>query len=129
MAICDQSVPAVCVWLAQVRGFLLTGVAFTATLAAVAGPVLAADVTTYTYDEARTGAFNVGRLTSVTEGGVTIRMDYDANGNIIRKTWEIAGQTYQHTFSYAQNGQVIQKTFAGVTPSSVTSGAATTGAQ
>lgn len=60
--------------------------AFLAVLQAFTGCVAAAAdapvVTTYTYDEARSGAFNTGRLTSITE-----------NGSPIRKAREISSQT------------------------------------
>jgi hypothetical protein len=95
--------------------------AFLAVLQAFAGGVAAAAdgpvVTTYTYDEARSGAFNTGRLSSNTENGITIRTDHDAAGNIIRKEWSASWSTLtsEHHFSYAPSGHVIQRTFSGAT--------------
>ena len=98
--------------------------AFTGCAAAAAdGP----PVTTYTYDEARSGAFNTGRLTSITEDGITIRMDYDANGSTIRKAWASSGQTWEHGFSYAPSGHLIQRTFSGATATGSPSSTAAVG--
>ncbi|WP_420336453.1 RHS repeat domain-containing protein [Roseibium sp.] len=73
---------------------------------------IAADVTSYTYDEDRTGAFNVGRLTSLSNASATIRYDHDENGNVVSQRWEVDGQTYTHTFTYAPNGQLLHRSFA-----------------
>lgn len=73
---------------------------------------IAADVTSYTYDEDRTGAFNVGRLTSLSNASATIRYDHDENGNVVSQRWEVDGQTYTHTFTYAPNGQLLRRSFA-----------------
>ncbi|MEM9634958.1 MAG: RHS repeat-associated core domain-containing protein [Pseudomonadota bacterium] len=73
---------------------------------------LAADVTTYTYDEDRSGAFNVGELTSASNDAATIRYDHDALGNVTSQRWEIDGQTYTQTFTYAPHGELLRRSFA-----------------
>ena len=73
---------------------------------------IAADVTTYTYDEARAGAFNVGQLTSTSNAAATIRYDHDARGNVISQRWEVDGQTYTQTFTYAPHDELLRRTFA-----------------
>ncbi|WP_306143142.1 RHS repeat-associated core domain-containing protein [Roseibium sp. MMSF_3412] len=72
----------------------------------------AADVTSYTYDEDRAGAFNVGRLTSLSNASATIRYDHDESGNVVSQRWEVDGQTYAHTFTHAPNGQLLRRSFA-----------------
>ncbi|WP_306143146.1 RHS repeat domain-containing protein [Roseibium sp. MMSF_3412] len=73
---------------------------------------IAADVTSFIYDEDRAGAFNVGRLTSRSNAAATIRYDHDENGNVVSQRWEVDGQTYTHTFTYAPNGQLLRRNFA-----------------
>ncbi|KZM43808.1 hypothetical protein OA90_27125 [Labrenzia sp. OB1] len=72
----------------------------------------ASDVTTYTYDEARPGTFNVGELTTVSNNAATIRYDHDALGNVTTKSWEVDGQTYTQSFTYAPHGELLRWTFA-----------------
>jgi len=72
----------------------------------------AADVTTYSYDEARIGAHNVGRLTTAANDAATIRYDHDERGNLISKSWEVDGQAYTQTFTYALHDELLQRSFA-----------------
>ncbi|MEM9633745.1 MAG: HNH/ENDO VII family nuclease [Pseudomonadota bacterium] len=73
---------------------------------------LAADVTIYDYDETRPGMKNSGQLTSVSNDAGTIRYDHDALGNVISQRWEVDGQTYIQTFTYAPQGELLRRSFA-----------------
>jgi YD repeat-containing protein len=73
---------------------------------------LAADVTSYTYDEARSGASNVGRLTTLSNASATIERDYDGAGNVIRQSWTVGGTAYEHSFTYAPNGELLRRGFS-----------------
>ncbi|MGV2974288.1 RHS repeat domain-containing protein [Roseibium alexandrii] len=74
---------------------------------------LAADVTTYTYDQVRSGASNIGQLTTLENPAGKIEKDYDANGNVTRQTWRIgSGPTYEHTYTYAPHGQLLRQKFS-----------------
>lgn len=73
---------------------------------------IAADTTSYTYDEARPGSFNAGQLTSVSNAAATIRYDHDERGNVTSQRWEVDGTTYTQTFTYAPHDQVLRRTFA-----------------
>lgn len=73
---------------------------------------IAADTTSYTYDEARPGSFNAGQLTTVSNAAATIRYDHDERGNVTSQRWEVDGTTYTQTFTYAPHDQVLRRTFA-----------------
>ncbi|WP_168206218.1 RHS repeat-associated core domain-containing protein [Labrenzia sp. PHM005] len=73
---------------------------------------LAADVTSYTYDQVRSGASNIGQLTTLSNGAGTIEKDYDANGNVTRQSWQVGGQTYTQEFTYAPHGQLLRQKFS-----------------
>lgn len=73
---------------------------------------LAAEVTTYSYDQARSGAYNVGRLTTVANTAATVEKDYDIQGNVIRQGWTVDSTAYEHTYTYAPHGEVLRRSFS-----------------
>jgi len=66
-----------------------------------------AEVTSYAYDEARTDAFNVGRMTTATNPTGTLHYDYDADGRVIRKTYVVDSTDYVFTTAYDDAGRVL----------------------
>jgi len=76
------------------------------------------DITTSTYDEARSGYHNVGQLTTLTNAHATIRMDYDQAGRIVRKEYVVDGTSYVFSFDYDHRGNII----ATIYPDGSTSG-------
>ncbi|MDQ0473500.1 RHS repeat-associated core domain-containing protein [Labrys wisconsinensis] len=65
------------------------------------------DVTTTTYDEARTGFFNVGAMTTSTNAAATLTADHDALGREVKKTLAVDGQTYITTTAYDTGSRVL----------------------
>jgi YD repeat-containing protein len=71
---------------------------------------------TYTYDQARTGYYNQGRLTEVktTSGGTTQTLqayDYNLMGAISRQQQTVSGTTYTITYAYNMAGQMTSETY------------------
>ena len=63
------------------------------------------ETTTYSYDQARPGYFNVGALTEVSNATHTIRYDYENNGQVAREEHVIDGdRTYAIDRTYYANG-------------------------
>ncbi len=82
------------------------------TLVLQSSVALAADVTTYSYDQARTGAYNIGRLTTVANTAATVEKDYDVQGNVIRQGWTVDSTAYEHSYTYAPHGELLRRSFS-----------------
>ncbi|MDQ0473929.1 RHS repeat-associated core domain-containing protein [Labrys wisconsinensis] len=65
------------------------------------------DTTTYAYDEARTGFFNVGKMTTSTNAAATLTADYDVLGREVKKTLVVDGQSYITTTAYDTGSRVL----------------------
>ncbi len=70
-----------------------------------------ADTTTYTYDEARAGAFNVGQQTTASNAAGICQYDYDSMGRLTARTWIVDGITYPETMGYDSGGRQIWMTY------------------
>jgi RHS repeat-associated protein len=64
-----------------------------------------------TYDEARSGFYNVGQLTSIANANASFASDYDAGGRLVRDQRTVDGTTYTATTSYDAGGRVTARTF------------------
>ncbi|MDQ0475489.1 toxin TcdB middle/N-terminal domain-containing protein, partial [Labrys wisconsinensis] len=65
------------------------------------------DVSTYTYDEARTGFFNVGVLTTAANAVASLTSDRDKLGREVKKTLTVDGQSYQTTTAYDIGSRIL----------------------
>jgi RHS repeat-associated protein len=89
-----------------VRDLLGRGVSHTTRLGTPA-PV----TTTYTYDEPRPGAANIGRLTTTRSPAVQIATDYDVAGREIRQTHLQADTAYAFSIGYDAAGRLRWMTY------------------
>ena len=64
--------------------------------------------TAYSYDYARAGYFNRGRLTKVEQPGHTVRYDYHKLGGVERETHGLDGRTYAFETEYHRSGPVLR---------------------
>lgn len=69
------------------------------------------ETTTNTYDEVRSGYFNIGLLTTAANDTATITYDYDEAARLERQQWTVAGLsgTMTETAGYAVGGEVLWK--------------------
>ena len=70
-----------------------------------------AKTTTWTYDEARPGFHNVGRLTGQSNAVGALRHDYDAAGREVRKTYSLDGTDYVFETGYDAGGRVLWRSY------------------
>lgn len=76
-----------------------------------------AEVTTSTYDEARPGFFNVGKLTTQTKSGVSsTQTNYDNAGRVVQQSWTVPpsgpdAETFTAETRYDQGGRIRGKSF------------------
>lgn len=84
------------------------------TVAPSGGP---SEVTTSTYDEARAGFYNVGKLTTQTKANIsTTRTDYDMAGRAVREQWTVppsgtGAETFTLETRYDEGGRIRGKSF------------------
>jgi RHS repeat-associated protein len=67
--------------------------------------------TTSTYDESRTGAFNVGSLTTLTNAAASIAYDYGRAGRVTAKRTNVDSATYAFGWTYDASGRMIARQF------------------
>jgi len=67
--------------------------------------------TIYTYDEARTGYFNVGRQTTLSDPDATIEQDFDAAQRLARKTYTVDSTDYVFETGYDAGGRVLWQSY------------------
>ena len=65
----------------------------------------------WTYDEAREGYANIGRLTSLSDDTGSTQFEYDLAGNAPRRVKTINGVRYQFTASYDEVGRLRWATY------------------
>lgn len=70
------------------------------------------ETVTNTYDEARSGYFNVGQLTTAANDNATFAYDYDSGGRQARLAQTVDGVTYTATTAYDPGGRVTTKLYA-----------------
>ncbi len=69
------------------------------------------DTTTNTYDEARSGYFNVGGLTTAANDNATISYDYDNGGRQVRQQTTLDAVTHLVASSYDSGGRPLSRTY------------------
>lgn len=70
------------------------------------------EIVTSTYDEARSGFFNVGQLTSAANDNAVIASDYDAGGRLTKEVRTVDAVAYAATTAFDAGGRITAKTFA-----------------
>ncbi|GAW87659.1 conserved hypothetical protein [Bathymodiolus platifrons methanotrophic gill symbiont] len=65
----------------------------------------------YTWDDQVKGFFNLGRLTGIQDKGNHINVNYDNDGNITQKIWNVAGKQYDYEFLYYPNAIPLSVTY------------------
>ncbi len=65
----------------------------------------------WTYDQARAGAFNVGRLTTMTDASGTQTYDNDAEGRVVRTTRTIGGTSYTFRYGFDDGDRLLWTTY------------------
>jgi len=70
-----------------------------------------AEVVTSTYDEARSGSFNVGQLTTAANDNAVVISDYDAGGRLTREVRTVDAVAYTTTTAYDPGGRITSKSF------------------
>jgi RHS repeat-associated protein len=69
------------------------------------------DVISFTYDEDRPGAYNVGTQTTASNAAATLAADHDALGRETAKRLTVDGQTYDTATAYDAGGRALWRTF------------------
>ncbi|MEQ1901898.1 MAG: RHS repeat-associated core domain-containing protein, partial [Devosia sp.] len=77
------------------------------------------EVVTNTYDEARSGFYNVGQLTTAANANAILTYDFDLGGRKVKDTATVDTITHTTTTAYDAGGRVTSRTY----PGSVSSGA------
>jgi RHS repeat-associated protein len=75
------------------------------------------DTTTNTYDEARAGFHNVGRLTTAANDNATIAYDYDNGGRLSKEATTVDAATHTTTSTYDAGGRLLTRTYPDATTS------------
>ena len=75
------------------------------------------DTTTNTYDESRTGFYNVGKLTTAANANATIAYDYDNGGQLAKQATTIGANTYTVSSSFDSAGRLLSRTYPDTTTS------------
>lgn len=70
------------------------------------------EVVTNTYDEARSGFFNVGQLTTAANDNAAVASDYDAGGRLTKEVRTVDAVAYTATTAYDAGGRVTTRSFA-----------------
>ncbi len=64
-----------------------------------------------TYDEDRTGFYNVGKLTTETNPNATITSDHDPLQRLTKQTYTVSGSAHTQTMDYQPGGELRFKTY------------------
>jgi RHS repeat-associated protein len=70
-----------------------------------------AETTSFTYDEARAGFYNVGALTTATNPYATILTNFDNEGRLAGKTYVVDGTSYPFAAGYDTGGRVLWQSY------------------
>lgn len=65
----------------------------------------------YTYDEARSGFFNIGQLTTLEDPSGRVATDFDAAGRVVRKTRSLDGRDYTFLYAYDAADRLLGVTY------------------
>ncbi len=69
------------------------------------------ETTTYAYDQARAGYYNVGQQTSAANSNASVAYDYDNGGRPVRQATSVDGSTYTVTSSYDVAGRLTTRDY------------------
>lgn len=69
------------------------------------------ETTTYTYDQARTGYYNQGSLTTIADAAGSQTLDYDTAGRLVKTTRVVDGSSFTTTRGFDVGGRVLWTTF------------------
>ncbi|MBI4924142.1 MAG: hypothetical protein HY834_20595 [Devosia nanyangense] len=69
------------------------------------------DTTTNTYDEARSGFYNVGKLTTAANANASIAYDYEDGGQLARQVTTVGTETFTSSASYDSAGRLLSRTY------------------
>lgn len=69
------------------------------------------ETVTSTYDQARSGYYNVGQLTTIANANASFASDFDNGGRLVRDQRTVGGTTYSATTTYDAGGRVTARTF------------------
>lgn len=69
------------------------------------------ETTTYAYDQARAGYYNVGQQTSAANSNASVTYDYDNGGRPVRQATTVDDTTYTVTSSYDVAGRLTSRTY------------------
>ena len=67
--------------------------------------------TTYAYDQARSGYFNVGQLTTLANAAATIEQDFDSESRQVARRYIVDSTTYAFATGYDFGGRVLWQTY------------------
>jgi RHS repeat-associated protein len=96
--------------LGQVTQMTYDGLSRVLTKTARCGTAQAA-TTTYTYDEARAGYYNVGQQTTLANAAATLQQSYDIAGRLSRKTYTVDSVAYNFDTGYDLGDRVLWQTY------------------
>jgi RHS repeat-associated protein len=71
------------------------------------------ETTSYAYDQARAGYYNVGQQTSAANSNASVAYDYDNGGRPVRQATSVDGSTYTVTSSYDVGGRLTSRSYPG----------------
>ncbi len=74
---------------------------------------------TNTYDEARSGFFNVGKLTTAANNNAIIAYDYDKGGRLVKTSTTVDAVAQVVTTAYDPGGRVVSRTYPNGTSSGI----------
>ncbi len=72
------------------------------------------EITTYSYDQARAGFFNVGRQTTASNAAATIEYNFDNEGRAVGQTYTVPGATpgsFGFTAAFDTGGRLLRQTY------------------
>jgi RHS repeat-associated protein len=68
-------------------------------------------VTTFTYDEARSGFYDVGHLTTAANPAATIQTSFDNEGRLAQKSYIVDGSTYNFSTTYDTGSRILSQAY------------------
>ena len=68
-------------------------------------------MTSFTYDEARAGFYDVGALTTAANPAATIQTSFDNEGRLAQKAYIVDGSTYGFATTYDTGGRVLSQAY------------------
>ncbi|WP_445504878.1 RHS repeat-associated core domain-containing protein [Microvirga sp. G4-2] len=98
----------------QVLAFTSDALGRVKTKTAQADPAAPGEVTTYVYDEPRSGFYNIGRLTSLSNAAAALRFNHDRDGRKVEEVHAVDGRTATSVTAYDRGGRVKARRYLGM---------------